>query len=392
MYRNPRASSSHNGLAIFVLACCLLFLTNSIPVVAADCCVYFGTRTNAKSQGIYVCRLNTATGTLTAPDLATASADPAFLAVHPNHRFLYAVNESVGFAGTPNGAVSAFAIDATTGKLTLLNQQSSGGRGPCHLAVDNSGRSVVVANYAGGSVAALAIKTDGSLGAATTFIQHHGSSVNPKRQEAPHAHCVGFDPANHRALCADLGLDQLIVYQFEPAKAVLVPSDPPSASLPPGAGPRHFAIHPDGRHIYVINELNSTITVFEYDAAHGALQSQQTVPTLPATFTDVNTPAEIAVHPSGKFLYGSNRGHDSIAVYAVDETTGKLSLIEHQSSLGKTPRSFGIDPTGNFLLAANQDSNTVVIFRIDLKTGRLTPTGQSVEVPTPVCVIFLSSP
>jgi 6-phosphogluconolactonase len=358
----------------------------------AECLVYFGTRASGNGKGIYLCRLNTATGTLTSPELAVETTDPAFLAIHPNHHFLYAVRESGGFQNTPNGAVGAFAIDSTTGKLTLLNQQNSGGQGPCHLAVDRSGQCILVAHYGSGSVAALPIRANGSVGAVAALLEHHGSSVDPKRQAAPHAHSVGFDLANRRAFCADLGLDKLFIYHLEPKTSVLTPNDPPFASLAPGAGPRHFVVSPDGRRLYVINEINSTITAFDYDTTHGALKKSQTISTLPDKYTAPNTTAEIAIHPNGKFLYGSNRGHDSIAVYGVDEITGKLTLIEHQSTLGKTPRSFGIDPTGNFLVVANQDSNSIVVFRIDPKTGRLTATGQTLEVPTPVCVTFLLQP
>jgi 6-phosphogluconolactonase len=362
------------------------------PSDHAECLVYFGTRASAKGKGIYMCRLNTVTGTLTSPEVAVETTDPAFLAIHPNHRFLYAVRESGGFEGTPNGAVSAFSIDPTTGKLRLLNQQNSGGQGPCHLAVDGTGQCVLVAHYGGGSVAAFPIRGDGSLGAVGAFIQHHGSSADPKRQEGPHAHSVGFDIANRRAFCADLGLDKLLIYQLEPKTAALTTNDPPSVSLTPGAGPRHFTVHPNGRYLYVINELNNTITAFDYDASRGALKESQTVSTLPDKFTAPNTAAEIAILPNGKFLYGSNRGHDSIAVYAVDESTGKLTLVEHQATLGKTPRAFGIDPTGNFLLAANQNSDSIVVFRIDPRTGRLKATGQTLEVPAPVCVTFLPLP
>ena len=357
-----------------------------------ECLVYIGTRSSAKSKGIYLCRLNNATGTLTSFGIAVETTDPAFLAIHPNHRLLYAVRENGGFEGTPNGAVSAFTIEPTTGKLTLLNQQNSGGQGPCHLAVDRTGQCVLVAHYGGGSVAAFPLRADGSLGAVGAFIQHHGSSADPKRQEGPHAHSVGFDIANRRAFCADLGLDKLFVYQLEPKTAMLTTNDPPSVSLTPGAGPRHFTVHPNGRYLYVINELNSTITAFDYDASRGTLKESQIVSTLPDKFTAPNTAAEIGILPNGKFLYGSNRGHDSIAVYAVDESTGKLTLVEHQATLGKTPRAFGIDPTGNFLLAANQNSDSIVVFRIDPRTGRLKATGQTLEVPAPVCVTFLPLP
>ena len=362
------------------------------PADHGECLVYIGTRATPKGKGIYMCRLNTATGTLTSFGIAAETIDPAFLAIHPNHRFLYSVRESGGFEGTPNGAVSAFTIDPATGKLALLNQQNSGGQGPCHLAVDRSGQCVLVAHYGGGSGAAFPIRADGSLGAVGTFIQHHGSSADPKRQEGPHAHAVGFDIANRRAFCADLGLDKLLIYQLEPKTAALTTNDPPSVSLTPGSGPRHFTVHPNGRYLYVINELNSTIAAFDYDASRGALKESQIVSTLPDKFTAPNTAAEIAILPNGKYLYGSNRGHDSIAVYAVDESTGKLTFVEHQSSLGKTPRAFGIDPTGNFLLAANQNSDSIVVFRIDPKTGRLKATGQTLEVPVPVCVTFLPLP
>jgi 6-phosphogluconolactonase len=359
---------------------------NSSPSHTGICLVYIGTYTHAQSKGIYVCRLNTSTGALTAPTLAASISNPSFLALHPNHRFLYAVGET---GGASNGVVNAFAIDNQTGMLTSLNQQTSAGRGPCHLAVDASGSCVLVANYGSGSIAALPIHADGSLGPPATSIQHHGSSVNPRNQQGPHAHSVGFDPANRRAFCADLGLDKLLVYRFDPASATLTPNDPPSASVKPGAGARHFVFSPNGRRVYVITEMQSSITAFDYDVDQGALAEFQTVSTLPDTFTGTNTGAEIAIHPNGKFLYGSNRGDNSIVVYAIGDASGKLTLIEHQSTLGKTPRMFAIDPTGNFLLAANQDSNTVVVFRIDPTTGRLTPTGQSVEVSMPSCVTFV---
>jgi 6-phosphogluconolactonase len=350
------------------------------------CLVYVGTYTRAQSKGIYVCRLDTTTGALTSPALAVPTTNPSFLVLHPNHRFLYAVGETTGAS---NGVVNAFAIDNKSGMLTLLNQQTSAGHGPCHLAADKTGVCLLVANYGSGSIASLPIHADGLIGPPASSIQHQGSSVDPKRQQGPHAHSVGFDPANRRAFCADLGLDKLLVYQFDPATATLTPNDPPFGVVKPGAGPRHFVFSPNGRRVYVINEMASTITAFDYEAKRGALTEFQTVSTLPDTFTGINTAAEIAIHPNGNFLYGSNRGDNSIAVFAIDDTTGKLALIEHQSTLGKTPRMFAIDPTGNFLLAANQDSNTVVVFRIDPTTSRLTPTGQSIEISMPTCVVFM---
>jgi 6-phosphogluconolactonase len=300
------------------------------------------------------------------------------------------VGEVSDFAGKKSGGVSAFAIDASTGNLTLLNQQSSGGTGPCHLVVDKAGKNVLVANYGGGSVAVLPIQADGRLSEATCFIQHTGKSVNPRRQEAPHAHSINLDAANNFAFVADLGLDKVLVYRFDAAKGTLTPNDPPAASVAPGAGPRHFAFHPGGRYAYVINEMGNTVTAFNYDAQKGVLTEIQTLSTLPQGYTEVSHTAEVQVHPSGKFLYGSNRGHDSIAVYSIDQNTGRLTLVGISSTQGKTPRNFGIDPTGTFLLAANQDSDNIVVFRIDPQTGELKPTGQVVEVPRPVCVKFVA--
>jgi 6-phosphogluconolactonase len=347
--------------------------------------VYVGTNTG-KSKGIYLSELDLRSGELSAPTLAATTVSPSFLALHPNRRFLYAVNEIDRFAGMPSGSVSAFAIDPQTGALTLLNQQPSKGGGPAHLAVDKQGKNVLVANYGGGSVAVLPIGEDGRLAPATGFEQHDGSSVNRSRQSAPHAHCVTLDAANRFAFVADLGLDEVLIYQFDAVQGLLTPNDPPFASVPPGSGPRHLAFHPNGRSAYVINELTSTVTTFRYDAAKGALEPLQTISTLPADFTKTNSTAEIVVHPSGKFLYGSNRGHNSIAIFAIDADTGQLTLIGHELTQGKTPRNFAVDPTGAFLLAANQDSGTIVVFRIDPETGRLTATGHTAEVSMPVCL------
>jgi 6-phosphogluconolactonase len=351
--------------------------------------VYIGTYTQGKSKGIYLFRMDPASGQLTPAGLAAETVNPSFLAIAPNHRFLYAVNEIGEFGGTSSGAVSAFAIEPTTGKLTLLNQESSRGSGPCHLIVDRQGKNVLVANYGGGSVAVLPIRPDGRLGPATAFIQHQGSSVNPQRQKEPHAHSMNLDAANRFAFAADLGLDKVLIYRFDPNQGTLAPNDPAAAAVAPGAGPRHFAFHPSGRWAYVINEIDSTVTAFSYDAKTGALKSVQTISTLPERFTGNSSTAEIQVHPSGKFLYGSNRGDDSLAIFRIDPDTGRLTSVGRQPTQGKTPRGFGIDPTGTFLLAANQDSDSVVVFRIDPETGELRPTGQVVEVPKPVCVQFM---
>src|ERR1051325_1747524 len=345
----------------------------------ADYLVYIGTYTGAKSKGIYVTRMGD-DGKLSAPELAAETANPTYLAVHPNNKFLYSIGEVSKFGGRKAGSVSAFALDGKTGKLPALNQQSSGGDGPCHIALDEKGRCVVVANYGGGSVEALPVKKDGTLGEPGTFIQHEGSSVNKSRQEGPHGHCIVVDPGQKFALACDLGLDKVLIYKLDVGKARLTPNDPAFAALAPGSGPRHIAFHPNGKFAYVINEILCTMTAFSWDGKRGALKEIQTLSTLPMELQKGYSTAEVYVHPSGRFVYGSNRGHDTIAVFACDPKSGKLTPVEHQSTQGKTPRHFGIDPKGKFLLAENQDSNSVVVFRIDADSGKLSPTGEKIEV------------
>ncbi|MEW6158331.1 MAG: lactonase family protein [Verrucomicrobiota bacterium] len=377
-------------LALVLVSVHSLWSTQALAA-SKEMLVYFGTYTGAKSKGIYFSRLDLNSGQLSAPDLAAEIVSPSFVAIHPNGRFLYTANEVAQWNGQPGGIVSAFAIDRASGKLTLLNQQSSRGGGPCHLVVDKSGRAVLVANYGGGNVAALPIEKDGRLREASAFIQHTGSSVNPQRQKEPHAHSINVDPGNRFAVAADLGLDKLLVYRFDSAKGSLMANDPAFASVAPGSGPRHFAFHPKGRRAFVINEMLCTITAFDFDPRRGALTELQTISTLPPEEKVQRgySTAEIQVHPSGRFVYGSNRGHDSIVVCAIDQKTGQLTRVENEPTQGKTPRNFGIDPTGKFLLAANQNSDTVVVFRIDKNTGALESTGQSIPAPTPVCVKFL---
>jgi 6-phosphogluconolactonase len=370
----------------------VMALAGSAPQ-AETMLVYFGTYTNDASKGIYVSRLDLSSGALTAPELAVETTSPSFLALHPSRRYLYAANEVRSFEGQETGAVSAFAIDAATGRLTTLNQQSSGGSGPAHLVVDRSGQNVLVANYGGGSVAVLPVGTDGRLRPPSAVVQHTGSSVNPKRQSKPYAHSINVDPGNRFAYAADLGIDKVMIYRFDPAAGTLVANDPASASVAPGSGPRHFAFDPTGSHAYVINEMLMTITAFSHDAARGALAEVQTISTLPPG-QDVAqgfSTAEVQVHPSGRFVYGSNRGHDSVTVFARDASSGRLTFLQNVPTQGAFPRNFGIDPSGRYLLAANQRSNSVVVFRIDQDTGRLTPTGHSVTVGTPVCVTFVAS-
>jgi len=348
--------------------------------------VYVGTYTTGKSKGIYLYRLDLESGSLTPSGTPAEVINPSFVAIHPNRRFLYSVNEVPRRDGKNTGAVSAFSIDPKTGTLTYLNDASSGGAGPCHLVVDGEGKNVLVANYGGGSVAALPIDENGQLSRASAFIQHAGSSVNPDRQEGPHAHSINLDSANRFAMAADLGLDKILIYRFDSKRGRLSVGETPWAKVSPGAGPRHFAFHPSGNYAYLINELASTVDAFAYDAEAGALKNLQTISTLPEDFEGESYTAEVQVHPSGKFLYGSNRGHDSIAIYSIDAATGKLTFVGTESTRGKTPRNFGIDPTGMYLLAANQSTDTIVVFRIDQETGKLDATGNVVEVPSPVCV------
>ena len=373
----------------FVLVATLAVLAAAKkPAGKTEYFVYVGTYSRDQSKGIYVCRFDAASGNLSAPRLAAESENPSFLAVHPSGRFLYAANEVDNY-GDRTGSVTAYAVDRKSGDLKLLNRVSSKGAGPCYVTVDRSSKDLLVANYSGGSVAVLPIGADGRLAEASAFVQHSGSSVGG-RQRGPHAHSINLSSDNRFAVAADLGLDQLLVYRFDPEHGSLAANDPPYAKLNPGAGPRHFAFHPGGRYLYAINELQSTVTAFAFDPARGALKEIQTVSTLPKDFRGKNTTAEVQVHPSGKFLYGSNRGHDSIAVFAIDSRRGTLTPVEQVSTQGQTPRNFRIDPTGSYLLAANQDSHSVVVFRIDPKSGRLTPTDQRVEIFLPVCVKFLA--
>ncbi len=338
--------------------------------------VYFGTYTDGKSEGIYVSRLDEAQGELSSPVLAAKSVNPSFLAVHSSGRFLYAVNE------VEDGMASAFSIDESAG-LRLLNQSSSKGAGPCYLSLDRTGRHLLVANYGGGSVTVIPVGSDGTLGPATASAKHAGSDAR--------AHSIDMDAANRFAIAADLGLDRVFVYPFDAARGGLG-VNPGSVALDPGAGPRHVALHPSGRFAWVLNELSLTLTTLRYDAERGVLTAAQTVSSLPdgvGVAKDFSG-AEVLVHPGGRFLFASNRGHDTIAVFAIGEIDGALRLVEHVSTRGKTPRGFGIDPSGRYLLAANQDSDSVVVFRIDSSTGKLASTGQTIEVGSPVAVAFVS--
>ena len=353
--------------------------------------VYIGTYTRNQSKGIYGFRFQPSSGKVTSLGLVAETPNPSWLAVHPSLKYLYAANEGEfkPEPGKPSN-VTAFAIDRKTGQLTMLNRASAGGMGPCHMSMDKAGKWLMLANYGSGSVEVLRVQSDGRLGEATAFIQHQGSSANPKRQQGPHAHCIFPSPNERFVLTTDLGLDQALVYRFDATKGSLSPNDPPFIKAAPGAGPRHFLFHPKGRFVYVNNELNNTVTAYSYQPAKGTLSEIQSVPALPEGFSGQSSTAEIQVDRAGRFLYVSNRGHDSIAVFSIDAKKGTLKPVEHVLTQGKVPRNFSLDPTGAYLFAANQNTGNVVVFRVDAKTGRLSPAGQVLEgTPDPAMVLFV---
>jgi len=343
-----------------------------------------------KGEGIYVYRMDQTSGAMEPASKATGITNPSYLAFHSTRRFLYAVNELKTFEDKPTGTVSAFAVDPKTGKLEFLNKRMTHGTDPCHVLVDKKGKYVFVANFMSGSICVLPVLQDGSLGEVSDFIQHHGSSIDPVRQQGPHAHAVTLDEAGRFAFVPDLGLDKVMTYRFDPKRGMLEPNQVPWVKMKPGAGPRHVAFHRSGHFAFLVNELDSTLASLAYDGRRGVFKVLQIVSTLPEGYEGESTCADIQVSPGGAFVYGSNRGHDSIVTYRINQRTGRLTYVGHQSTGGRTPRSFGIDPSGRFLLAANQDSDTVVTFEIQAKTGKLMPTGHAIQVPTPVCVKFLT--
>jgi 6-phosphogluconolactonase len=355
---------------------------------AGELLVYVGTYTTGKSEGIYLYRFDLSSGQLKHVATTSRVVNPSFLTLAPSRRYLYAVNEVQEFAGKKSGAISAFAIDQTTGELRLLNQQPSLGADPCYVDVDAGGRFVLIANYSGGNVTVFPVQSDGSLGESTDMKQGRGSSVNRERQEGPHAHCIVLDPTNRFAYSCDLGTDKIMIFRFDDRNGKLLPGETPWVQVKPGTGPRHLAFHPSGKYVFVLNELHSTVTVFTRNPEKGSLKELQTLTTLPKGFTGTNTSADIHVSLDGRFVYCSNRGHDSIAIFAIDPRHGTLMSVGHESTRGMTPRNFAIDPTGAFLLVANQKSDNIVVFRLDQKTGRLSSTGQTAEVPSPVCLKF----
>jgi 6-phosphogluconolactonase len=351
--------------------------------------LYVGSYNTAKGKGIHAFRLDSATGRLTSMGLATEAVNPTFVTASADGRFLYATKEVTRHEGQESGSVKSFSINRKTGKLRFLNEVASGGTIPCYVALDKTGRYAMVANYGSGSVEVIEVRGDGRLGKVTAFDQYAGSGVNPERQEGPHAHSINVSPDNRFALVADLGLDKVFVYRFDAKTGALAPNNPAYAVVNPGSGPRHIAFARNGRFVYVIGEMKSNITVFSYDAARGLLRKLQTISTLPKGYRKQSDCAEVAVSPSGKFVYGSNRGHNSITVSAADAKKGTLTPAVRVPSGGRWPRHFAIDPTGSYLLVANQESDTVAVFAVDRKTGRLTPTGETATVSSPACVRFV---
>lgn len=357
--------------------------------MSQSCLLFAGTYTETlphvqgKAKGIYLLRLDSGSGALSVLGHTPGVKNPSYLAIAPSQRHLYAVQETL--AGN-EPAVHAFSLDPASGALDHLNQQPSHGVLPCHVSVSDNGNYVFVANYQDGVIAVYSIHADGRLGAASDIIRHHGSSVNPVRQQGPHAHCMFTAPDKRCVLSCDLGLDKIMIYRLEQTSGRLLAGDPAWVNTYPGAGPRHLAFHPRGRHVFVINELDASIIVYAYN--DGALAPLQSISTLPAGYTGAPSGAAIKIAASGRFVYASNRGHDSIAIFGFDEIEGRLSLLGHESTQGKFPRDFAIDPSGDFLLVANQNSDTIVSLRIDPRSGGLSPTGQMAEVPTPVCLCF----
>ena len=368
-----------------LLSALLLFVVTTTTVRSAEQLVYFGSR-GPDSKGIYMSRLEMDSGKLTDPTVAVETDSPGFLAFNPDKTRMYCIGRMKNAAGKSTGSVESFNIDRKTGKLTAINKQSTRG-GVCHLSLDPKGKAVLVANYGGGSVASYPINDDGSIGPMASFIEHQGSSVNPKRQKGPHAHSINVDATGRYAVAADLGTDKLLVYKLDTATAKLTPHS--EAKVAPGAGPRHFTFHNNGKFGYLLNELGGTITVFSWDAGKGKFAEVQTISTLPEGYDAWNSTAEIRMHPNGKFVYASNRGHDSIAVFRADSETGKLSFVQREGTRGHHTRNFCLDPTGKFLLAAAMLDDRVSVFRVDGATGKIEYTGHRIDVPGPMCVRFL---
>jgi 6-phosphogluconolactonase len=368
----------------FRLSAAILLVAHlALTVAAADMFVYFGSHRSGPNIGFSLAHFDSDTGVLTRPQFLLEARAPAYFVIHPDGRHLYTCN-----SGSPGG-VAAYAIDPHTGHLTFLNRELAGGGDTSYLSIDRTGRYALAANYEGGSIAVFALRPDGGLGDWTAFVQHTGRGVNPQRQTHAYAHSIVTDPTNRFALVGDLGVDKVFVYRFNEAHGSLKPNDPPSVSVAPGSGARHVKFHPNGRWVYLDNEIACTVIGFNWDSAKGALTEFQTVSTLPADFKGTSACAEMEVHPNGRFLYAANRGHDSLAVFAIDQESGRLTPVEYVPTQGKTPRNFAFDPTGQWIVCTNHDSDNAVVFRVDENTGRLTQAGPPVPVPYPFCERFL---
>jgi len=392
--RDSRRLSARARMATLLFIVAILLAALPLGVRSAEKAtkylVYIGTYTNSGSKGIYAYRFDSATGTAESLGLAAETAEPSFLAITPDKRFLYAANEMQNYNGEITGAVSAFAMDLSTGKLSQLNELPSRGADPAFLSLDKTGKYVLVANYTGGTVAVFPVLADGKLGEASAFVQHTGSGVDRERQAGPHPHMIITSPDNRFALVPDLGLDEVIAYRFDAAKGIL--GERPSATkADPGFGPRHIAFSPSGRFVYLISEMGSAVTTFSYHASDASMSALQTVPVEPAN-SRRKAGAEVQVDPAGKFLYASNRSDNIIVVYAIDPAKGTLTQVQSVALEGKTPRDFTLDPTGKWLWEANQDSNSIIIYRVDPKTGQLTPSGQPLPISSPTCVLFVPLP
>ncbi len=373
------------GRSLFLMAIGMVMSFASQSATAAEQLVFVSAFAKGDEGAIHAYQLNAESGQLKQVYRTAEMEHPFFTALSPNRKFLYAIHAPGQFGGKDHEQVSAYEIVGPNGQLKLLNRQSALGTAACYLDVDSTGKTVLVANYSTGSVAALPVREDGSLGAAATFIQHVGSSVDMARQTGPHAHCIVVSPDNKFVFAADLGLDQVLGYRLDPTTAKLTPNKQPFARTIPGAGPRHLTFHPNGKHVYVINELKNSVTLFDYEVGSGVLLEQQTIPTLPPDFKGTSHCADLKITPNGRFLYGTNRGHDSIAAYRLGDD-GRLKLLSIEPSLGKGPQNLAITPDGTLLLCANMPGNNVVVFRIDQNSGALKAIGEPITIPGPSCI------
>lgn len=383
---------SYPALKVFLLVSALFitaFTGVQSPVAADRYRVYFGTTAASAGKGIFTSVLDVERGLLTEPQLTVEAVRPGIVALHPAGTHLYSIGRPAGYTGPRAGSVCAFRLDRATGSLTLLNVQESGGVGPCYLQVDSGGRNILVCHYMSGNCGVLPIAEDGSLQPLSCVVQHTGSSVHPRRQTDPHPHAIILDAAERYVLVPDLGLDQVLIYKFDPDAGMLTPNDQPFAAVEPGGGPRHIARHPVEPYVYVNLELTSEVTAFRYDAEHGILTAIQTLSTLPDGYTRMNANAGICPTPDGRFLYVTNRGHNSIAQFAVDPATGKLTSLGFESTRGDVPQTIAMDPSGRCVVVTDRRAGHAAVFRVDRETGLLSYTGCTIDVPNVNSVVFL---